>query len=273
MPTSLTIACIIPARLQSTRFPQKVLATIHGKPMLQWVWRAAHATHRFSTVLIAVDDPKTEALVASFGGKSIMTSPHCQSGTDRLVEVMKTGSIQADIWVNWQADEPLISSSMIDDLLQSCSQNTSVDVWTLKKRIENRNEITAPNIAKVTCTDNGRALYFSRSPIPFYRDEKNETKKVYFKHVGIYAYTTKALQKIAQLSPCFMEKVECLEQLRFLENNLVIQVHETSQNVVGIDTPDDLHKVCSLLKNKLVDKNPLFYLQFCMFSKIKKNKK
>jgi len=232
------IACIIPARLKSTRFPEKILCTLANKPLLQWVWQAASKTTFFSDVIFAIDSEKTAQLIKNFGGKYLMTSKECKSGTDRLIEIMHSGKIKADIWVNWQGDEPFITPQMIQTLLQSCHKDTA-DVWTLKKLITKKEDINSPQTAKVVCDVDGFALYFSRSTIPYYRDQTPD-KKIYYKHVGIYAYTTKALQKIAHLGQSDLEQAEKLEQIRFLQNKISIKVHETNQEVIGIDTPQDL---------------------------------
>ena len=232
------VVCVIPARLAATRFPQKMLSSLLGKPLLQWVWQAAHTNNCFDEIIFAVDAQETAQLISSFGGKFMMTSVSCESGTDRLVELHASGKVQADIWVNWQGDEPFITSSMIQDLLQSCQSDTA-DMWTLRKKIENEEEINSPHFAKVVCDNVGHARYFSRSAIPFYR-EPVMTEKIYYKHVGIYAFTQQALSKIAQMQPSFLEGAEKLEQLRFLQNNLSIRVHETKQEVIGIDRPEDL---------------------------------
>ncbi len=247
------VACIIPARLASTRFSEKMLKSILGKPILQWVWEAASKVEFFDSVTIATDSEKIASLVTDFGGKYIMTSENCESGTDRLVEVMQSKKIESDIWVNWQGDEPFITKAMISCLLQSCKDNDA-DMWTLKKRIESKEQITSPNIAKVVCDLDGYALYFSRSTIPFYRDKPQDSDNVYYKHVGIYAFTTKALQKISELKPSPLEKAEKLEQLRLLQYGLKIKIHETKQEVIGIDTQQDLimatnhaEKLCLLI--------------------------
>ncbi len=236
---SQKIACIIPARLASTRFPKKILASLCGKPILQWIWEAATACSRFDEVLFAIDSEETAQLIESFGGKYAMTSTACASGTDRLVEVMQRGIVQADVWVNWQGDEPFITKQMIEELLQSVDKSDA-DLWTLKKLITKPEDVTSPHIAKLVCDDRGNALYFSRSPIPYYRDE--EAGGPYYKHVGLYAYTTAVLQKIAALPPNALEEAEKLEQLRFLCHGITIKVHETSQEVIGIDRPVDLQK-------------------------------
>ncbi|MFH1644307.1 MAG: 3-deoxy-manno-octulosonate cytidylyltransferase [bacterium] len=242
------IICIIPARLQSTRFPEKMLALLNGKPLIQYAWQAAVNTKIFDDVIIALDSEKTATVVKSFNANFLMTSQSCQSGTERLVEIMKSKKISSDIWVNWQGDEPFINKEMIQTLLQSINDDS--DIWTLKKRITNQEEINNPNFAKVVCDVAGSAIYFSRSPIPFYRDEKDFEKQKYYKHVGIYAYTTKALQKIAQSKISYLEDAEKLEQLTFIANNLKIKIHKTDQEVIGIDTPQDLKKAEIRLKKE-----------------------
>ncbi len=239
------IVCIIPARLDSKRFPRKLLSPLLGKPVLEWVWQAATKVSLFNDVMFAIDAQETADAIQQFGGKYIFTSTHCQSGTDRLVEIACSGKISADIWVNWQGDEPFIAQEMIETLLQS-ADHQSGEMWTLKKLIQDPQDIHSPKVAKVVCDSHGYALYFSRSPIPFFRDEQDPhaliTKKAYYKHVGLYAYTTDALKKISQMGSSTLEKAEMLEQLRFLEHNLRIRVHETTHEVFGIDFPEDLVK-------------------------------
>lgn len=235
------IACIIPARLKSTRFPKKMLSLLNGKPLLQWVWESATAISLFDEVAFAVDAQETEELIHSFGGKCFMTSEDCPSGSDRLAELLEKGLVDADIWVNWQGDEPFIKEQMIHDLLQNCDQEES-DLWTLKKRIIRPEEVSNPHIAKLVCDSRGFALYFSRSQIPFYRDVADFSKQEFYKHVGLYAYTKDALKKIRGLPPCEIESAEQLEQLRFLYHHLRIRVHETEHEVFGIDLPEHLVK-------------------------------
>ncbi len=235
------VVCVIPARLKSTRFPKKMLCTLKGKPLLQWVFERASSVSLFDEVVFAIDAEETADLVRSFGAKCLMTSESCPSGTDRLAELMNSGALHADIWVNWQGDEPFICEQMIFDLLQSCGQGES-DVWTLKKKITAFEEATNPHIAKVVCDAQGYALYFSRSQIPFYRDASDLTQKEFYKHVGLYAFTREALGKISNLQPCAIEHAEQLEQLRFLYHNLRIRVHETDYEVFGIDLPEHLAK-------------------------------
>jgi 3-deoxy-manno-octulosonate cytidylyltransferase (CMP-KDO synthetase) len=233
------VACVIPARLRSTRFPRKMLASLAGKPLLQRVWERALSVPLFDEVCIAVDAQETQQLVEGFGGRCIMTSDQCPSGTDRLAEVLERHLLKADIWVNWQGDEPFICAEMIGDLLQGCEVKET-DVWTLKKRIRHESEYLSPHIAKVVCDPEGYALYFSRSPIPWYRDVASFEQKEVYKHVGLYAYTAEALRRIRTLPVCALESAEQLEQLRFLSHRLKIRVHKTHKEVFGIDLPEHL---------------------------------
>ncbi len=243
----MRLACVIPARLKSTRFPRKMLASLAGRPLLQWVWEAALATKRFDEVVIAVDDEEIADVVKEFGGSFVMTSPACLSGTERIVELVRTNRLKADIYVNWQGDEPFIDGKIIDDLLQSVDRDDS-EIWTLKKRIEDPLQITSIQCAKVVTDVQGLALLFSRSPIPYYRDEKESQRKVYYKHIGLYAFTDDVLQKISLLPLCEMESAEQLEQLRFLYHGLKIKVHETRFEVQGIDLPEHLAMAEELVK-------------------------
>ncbi len=244
------IVCVIPARLHSTRFPRKILASLGGRPLIQRVWEAAKNVSLFDSVIIAVDNEETAHIVRSFGGEAIMTSPECFSGTQRLVELKARGLIEGDIFVNWQGDEPFIHQNMIENLLQS-SENDTADIWTLKKQISDSREAPSPHIAKVVCNREGFALYFSRSLIPFYRDAQ-DNEKIYFKHIGIYAFTAQALHKLASLPISDLEKAEMLEQLSFLHHGLSIKVHETQHEVFGIDLPEHLTQAEKLFPDKLL---------------------
>lgn len=232
------IACVIPARLKSTRFPRKILALLHDKPLIQWVWEAAKTVPAFDSVTIAVDADETAHLVHSFGGQAIMTSEQCPSGTMRLAELLQRKKIDADIFVCWQGDEPFLHEKMINELLQT-AQTDSADVWTLKKKIVEPNDICSPHVCKVVTDENGYALYFSRSPIPYHRDLK---ETLYHKHIGIYAYTKETLHRLLQLPISHLAEAEQLEQLNFLYHGLKVRVHETSYEGFGIDIPQHLEK-------------------------------
>lgn len=226
------IVCVIPARLQSSRFPRKMLAKLGDKPLVQWAYEGAKQCSIFSDVIVAVDHVELLDAVGNFGGKAIMTSPHLQSGTERLCALQAKNILEGDIWVNWQGDEPFITESVIQTLLQSID-NPEEEIWTLKRKLENVKEASSPHIVKVVTDHDGKALYFSRSLIPYDGTE-------IYKHVGLYAYRESALQKISKLSACPLEAQEKLEQLRFLYHGISMQVHETSEEIFGIDTKEEL---------------------------------
>lgn len=239
------IACVIPARLKSTRFPRKILSLLHSKPLIQWVWEAARSVPLFDSVTVAVDAEETAAVVQSFGGRFMMTAESCPSGTMRLCELLHRKKIDADILVCWQGDEPFLHEKMIKELLQT-AQSDEADVWTLKKRITAPEDIHSPHIAKVATDSQGYALYFSRSPIPYHRDMADT---VYYKHIGIYAYTRNALEQLAHLPSCHLAEAEQLEQLNFLYHGLKVRVHETSHEGFGIDIPEHLEKAHELARH------------------------
>ena len=232
------VVCIIPARLKSSRFPRKILADLAGKPLIQWAWESAIKISFFDEVVLAIDSEETAQIIEGFGGKYHMTSVDCLNGTERLVELQRRGLVQGDIWVNWQGDEPFISEKILQDLLVF-SRKENVDVWTLKVKIENEEKAKDPNCCKVVCDEQGFALYFSRSLIPYHRDFQ-AIERNYFKHVGLYAYSHAALKKISEMKICEIEQAEMLEQLRFLFHGLKIQVNETKEETIGIDLPEHL---------------------------------
>lgn len=238
---SKKIACVIPARLQSTRFPRKILAPLQGKPLIQRVWEAARQVSLFDEVVFAIDAEETAQVIEKFQGRYFMTSESCPSGTDRLVELQKKGHVKADIWVNWQADGPFITEKVIQDLLMSCDERDA-DVWTLKKRLVDLHEAEAVDVCKVVTDVHDFALYFSRSLIPYYRKVPNGSQKKYYKHIGLYAFSDEGLKKISTLSPCELEINEQLEQLRWLYHGLKVKVHETDYETLEIDLPEHLIK-------------------------------
>lgn len=240
----MRVVCVIPARLKSTRFPKKMLAPLLGKPLLQWVWEAACKVDLFDEVAVAVDSQELAEAVARFGGKPLLTSETCATGTDRLIELCAKGSLKADVWVNWQGDEPFINAQMVRDLLQSCAANDA-DIWTLKKKIVKPEELASPHICKVVTDQEGYGLYFSRYPIPYVRDGGDYQ---FYKHVGMYAFRDTALQKFAHLKPCALEEAEQLEMLRFLFHGFKVRVHETQEEPFGIDLPEHLAKAETVLK-------------------------
>ncbi len=186
----MKIIAVIPARWHSTRFEGKVLADINGKPMVQHVWERVKRARMIDDVIVAVDTNRVFKAVEKFGAKAVFTSRDHSSGTDRIAEI--ANSIDGDIFVNIQADEPLVHPSMVDELAGVYEYEKGIQMATLIKRIHNRKEISDPNVVKVVTDIKGFALYFSRSPIPFVRDGSDNTADIsagYFKHIGLYSYT------------------------------------------------------------------------------------
>ncbi|MBI5274071.1 MAG: 3-deoxy-manno-octulosonate cytidylyltransferase [Chlamydiales bacterium] len=240
------IVCIIPARLDSKRFPRKILVDIHGKPLIWWVYQAAKKCQQLSRVYIAIDHGDTKKIVEKFCPDIIETSPHCKNGTERIIDALSKKEIDGDIILNWQADEPMINAQMIDDLF--VKQESHIDIWTLRKKLHSLEEVRNPNVVKVVTNHLQLALYFSRASIPFIRDQEMMIESPYFKHVGLYAYTKKALTKIKQLEHIDLEKCEQLEQLTFLYHGMNIHVGDTLIDTIGIDTKEDLLKFVGLIQ-------------------------
>ena len=250
----MKITAIIPARYGSTRFEGKALADILGKPMIQHVYERTVRTPLVSDVVVATDDERIAAAVRSFGGRAEMTSTGHETGTDRLAEV--AARLDADIIVNVQGDEPLIEPAMINEAIEPLVNDPGVTMSTLKSRIKSLHDFLSPNVVKVVTDWEGYALYFSRSPLPNFRDKWNDLKDdafssgrlLCYKHVGLYVYRREFLLQFAQMSPTYLELAEKLEQLRVLENGYRIKVVETSHDSIGVDTPGDLDAVLAKLK-------------------------
>jgi 3-deoxy-manno-octulosonate cytidylyltransferase (CMP-KDO synthetase) len=233
---------VIPARFASTRFPGKVLAQIAGKTMLQHVYQRASLATYLTSVIIATDDDRVYAAAKSFGARVRMTRSDHLSGTDRAAEV--ASAEDAEIVVNIQGDEPLISPAAIDAAILPLVHDPDLVMGTLKKRIENPREITDPNVVKVVTNRSGDAIYFSRCAIPFERKTSGNTP--YFKHIGLYVYRRDFLLAYSALPVGPLEFAEHLEQLRALENAFSIRVVETEYESLGVDTPEDLERVSRL---------------------------
>ncbi|MDA8087939.1 MAG: 3-deoxy-manno-octulosonate cytidylyltransferase [Nitrospiraceae bacterium] len=232
---------IIPARYRSSRFPGKALAPLKDRPLLQHVFEKAKSCRLAKDVIIATDSARILEAAGSWGAKAVMTSEGHPSGTDRVAEA--AGGIECDVIVNLQGDEPIIRPEMIDDVIMLMAGN-SADIGTLARRIEDAGEFHDPNVVKVVFDGDGRALYFSRSPIPFARDGAGDGFIPFaYKHIGIYAYRRDVLLKLAALPPTRLEEIEKLEQLRALEHGMRIKVRQTEFDSIGVDTPEDLQKV------------------------------
>ncbi len=233
---------VIPARYSATRFDGKVLATLCGKAVIQHTWENAKKAHTLDELIVAADDERIIKTVESFGGKATLTAKGHPSGTDRLREIVN--SLDVNIVVNIQADEPLLHPSMIDELVTALLQDKEIVMATLMKKIDNPEEIGNPNVVKVVPDKDNFALYFSRVAIPFH---KQAGAGCYYKHIGLYSYTKDFLFTFVNLPRSFLEKTEGLEQLRALENGYKIKVLETSYKTVGIDTPEDLKRAEEVL--------------------------
>lgn len=241
---------IIPARYASTRFLGKPLIDINGKPMIQRVYEQAKKSKNLSAVFVATDDKRIETHVKSFGGKVIMTSARHKSGTDRCAEAIKKINGKFDVVVNIQGDEPFIQPKQID-LLCSCFRSKVVEIATLIKKINTTEELLNRNTPKVVVNKNKEAIYFSRSPIPFYQNVEDQEEwmllHTYYKHIGIYAYRKETLQKLSKLKRSPLERAESLEQLRWIENGYRINTAITGIETVSIDTPEDFEKLSNLI--------------------------
>ncbi|TCC88436.1 3-deoxy-manno-octulosonate cytidylyltransferase [Pedobacter hiemivivus] len=235
---------IIPARYASTRFPGKPLIDIQGKSMIQRVYEQALKATSLNKVVVATDDERIAEAVKNFGGEFVMTGSTHQSGTDRCAEVSQHFP-DFDTVINIQGDEPFINPKQID-LLVSCFEEEDVQLATLIKKIHTEEELFNNNIPKVVINSRQEAVYFSRHTIPYIRSaEKDQWLNAhqFYKHIGIYGYTTTTLHEITKLLPSSLEVAESLEQLRWVENGYTIQTRITAIETIAIDTPEDLNKI------------------------------
>ena len=253
----MRIAGVIPARLSSTRLSRKVLREIAGRPMVEWVWRAAAASGLMDPVVVATDSEEVAEVCRARGIPVAMTSPDCASGSDRVREVAR--SLDADVYVNIQGDEPTLTADFFPPLLK-LFERPEVEVATLAVECA-REEWGNPNAVKVVTALDGRALYFSRATIPFDRDGAGMGVgggwagagggfSGYRKHLGIYAYRKAALERFAALPPSPLEKIEKLEQLRLLENGIAIYVADAPRDTIGVDTEEDLQQAEAILRGR-----------------------
>ncbi len=239
---------IVPSRFGSTRFEGKPLIDIHGKTLVQRTYLQALKTNMQADVLVATDDERIFDHVSAFGNV-IMTSPNHQSGTDRCFEAAEKWGQSFDVLVNLQGDEPFILPEQIEDLVQEFN-NPKVQIATLKKAINTTEDLFNPNIVKVISDINNQAIYFSRQAIPYLRGIEPENwvnKFEYYRHVGIYAFSSSIISELKNLSSSNLELAESLEQLRWLENGFKINVVKTEFISPAIDTPEDLLKVKEFL--------------------------
>ena len=241
----MTVLAVIPARYASTRFPGKPLAPLAGLPMVVHVWNAATAARRVDRVIVATDDQRIADVVRGAGGEPMLTSPTAASGTDRVAEVARR--VPADVYVNVQGDEPLMPAENVDRVLTTLLDWPGRRIATLSYPLAPA-AADDPNTVKVVVAQDGRGLYFSRSPIPHYRNGE----PAYRKHLGIYAFLGGTLHELASLPPSPLERAESLEQLRWLEAGHTIWVGEAAADSIGVDTASDLEAAERAWKKEVI---------------------
>lgn len=240
---------LIPARYASTRFPGKPLVDLGGQTMIQRVVQQARRAG-LARVVVATDDDRIADHVRGFGGEVVLTRADHPSGTDRLAEAYETLGADFDVVVNIQGDEPFIRPEQIAAVLDCFARDPAAELATLVRRIDSAENLFSPHVVKCVQDAHGRALYFSRQPIPYQRDRPAAEwlgHHAYWQHLGLYAYRPATLRRITQLPPSSLERTESLEQLRWLENGLPIHVAITEFASIGIDTPEDLARARQLL--------------------------
>ncbi len=239
-----SIVLVIPARYESARLPGKPLADLHGQPMIQRVYERAERAPGIDRVLVATDDARIRAAVESFGGEVVMTSAKHRTGTDRIAEV--ADKLDANIIVNVQGDLPLLDPGMVAVAAMPMREDAGLPMATIKTAISTADELQSPNVVKVVTDREGFALYFSRSPLPFWRDHA-DVEVLGYRHVGLYVYRRDFLLAFARLAPTPLEQAEQLEQLRALEWGFRIKVMEVAAAPIEVDTPQDLERARALL--------------------------
>jgi 3-deoxy-manno-octulosonate cytidylyltransferase (CMP-KDO synthetase) len=234
------VVAIVPARYHSTRLPAKALADIAGRPMIEHVYRRASEARLVGRVIVATDDERIVRAVEAFGGVAWMTRRDHPTGTDRLAEV--AAQLSCDIVVNVQGDEPLIAPPVIDAVVAPLIADPGLEMSTACRPLQSEAEYVSPNVVKVVRDVRGRALYFSRSPVP-YDGSGRGAPDLARAHLGLYAYRRDLLLRLAALPPAPLERIESLEQLRALVHGVSIHVVETTHHAIGVDTPEDLDLV------------------------------
>lgn len=244
--TSPQVVVVIPARYASTRLPGKPLVSLAGKPMIQRVYERAKLAHRVNRVIVATDDDRILQSVHSFGGEARMTRADHRTGTERVAEVAarETG----DLFVNVQGDEPLLDPAAVDTAVQALLDEPQAAISTVATPIKTPADIMDPNVCKVVLDFDENALYFSRAPIPWVRDTSAHVMARHLKHLGLYAFRRDALLEYPTLPQGELERIEQLEQLRWLENGWKIRVAEVEHDAVSVDVPADVARVEKLLQ-------------------------
>lgn len=261
MENDMRTLAVLPSRYAASRFPGKPLTLIAGKPMIQWVWEAAKAAQGVSHVVVATDDERIVKAVHDFGGRVVITDPALPSGTDRVAAAMDMVSESFDVILNIQGDEPAMHPETIAAVVRLMAENPNLPMGTAACSFATPNEIFNPNAVKVVVDNKGRALYFSRSPIPYVRNSqifdpdfrpwlKPEQLSLFKRHLGLYAYRPETLRAFTKLPAHPLEQTEMLEQLRALAAGIPIGVAETPHLSLGVDTPADIPPVEALLRER-----------------------
>jgi 3-deoxy-manno-octulosonate cytidylyltransferase (CMP-KDO synthetase) len=245
---SPVVLIVIPARYASVRFPGKPLVEILGKPMIQHVFEGSARARHASRVVVATEDERIKTRVEAAGGEAILTRADHRTGTDRVAEV--AAHVPAQIYINVQGDEPLINAETIDVVAAAMLEDESIQLATPCSAITQKNDIMDPNIVKVVRDFDGNALYFSRAPIPWVRDTGARVAASHWKHIGLYGYRRDTLLEFPTLPPGELERIEQLEQLRWLENGFPMRVVETEYDPVSVDLPADVEKVEKILRER-----------------------
>jgi len=239
------VVVVIPARYGSTRLPGKPLVLLAGKPMIQRVYERAKMAERADRVIVATDDERIVKTVEGFGGEARMTRTEHRTGTERVAEV--AAHEQGDVFVNVQGDEPLLDPGAIDVAVNALLEEPQASIGTVATPIKTPGDIMDPNVVKVVLDFDGNAIYFSRAPIPWVRDTASKIQVRHLKHLGLYVFQREALLEYPTLPQGELERIEQLEQLRWLENGWKIRVAEVEHDAVSVDVPEDVARVEKML--------------------------
>jgi 3-deoxy-D-manno-octulosonate cytidylyltransferase len=242
------VVVVIPARYGSTRLPGKPLVQLAGKPMIQRVYERAKLAKQANQVIVATDDERIVKAVEAFGGEARLTRTDHRTGTERVAEV--AAHVEGDIFVNVQGDEPLLDPAAVDAAVSSLLEEPAASISTVATPIRTPGDIMDPNVVKTVLDFDGNALYFSRAPIPWVRDSASKTLVRHLKHLGLYVFQREALLEYATLPQGELERIEQLEQLRWMENGWKIRVAEVEHDAVSVDVPEDVGRVEKLLQGQ-----------------------
>ena len=245
---SVKVVVIIPARYRSARLPGKPLVSLAGKPMIQRVYERAKLAQRIDRVMVATDDERIVKVVEGFGGEARMTRAEHRTGTERVAEV--AAHEEGEVFVNVQGDEPLLDPVAVDTAVASLLEEPAASIGTVATPIKTTADLMDPNVVKAVLDFDGNALYFSRAPIPWVRDTASKMQVRHLKHLGLYVFQRHALLEYPTLPQGELERIEQLEQLRWLENGWKIRVAEVAHDAVSVDVPEDVARVEKLLEGE-----------------------